>query len=78
MANHSRLPAERSRRILGDLAETLGCTVDVFFDAARHNEVAMTEELLNLWFSIKDSRARHRILDCARTVKVEAATREQT
>ncbi|SDA25790.1 hypothetical protein SAMN02799622_03673 [Methylobacterium sp. UNC378MF] len=78
MANHSRLPAERSRRILGDLAETLGCTVDVFFDAARHKEVVMTEELLNLWFSIKDARARHRILDCARTVKVEAATREHT
>ncbi|WP_331290758.1 MULTISPECIES: hypothetical protein [Methylobacterium] len=72
MANHSRVPDGRSRRILGDLAETLGCSVDLFFDPGQHDDLSMTEELLTLWFSIEDADARHRILDCARAVKAEA------
>ncbi|ONF46415.1 hypothetical protein CTI14_21425 [Methylobacterium radiotolerans] len=72
MADHSRVPNARSRRILGDLAETLGCPVDVFFDPSQNDDLSMTEELLNLWFSIEDPAARHRILDCARAQKAEA------
>jgi hypothetical protein len=72
MTDHSRVPNARSRRILGDLAETLGCSVDVFFDPSQNDDLSMTEELLNLWFSIEDPAARHRILDCARAQKAEA------
>ena len=75
MANHSRVPNERSRRILGDLAETLGCSVDVFFDPSQNDDLSMTEELLNLWFSIEDPAARHRILGCARAVRAETEAR---
>ncbi|MEE7506016.1 hypothetical protein ACLBXO_27225 [Methylobacterium sp. C33D] len=75
MVNENRVPNERSRRILGDLAETLGCSVDVFFESGQHDDLSMTEELLNLWFAIEDPVARHRILDCARAAKAEAEAR---
>ncbi|WP_457106000.1 hypothetical protein [Methylobacterium sp. P5_C11] len=72
MANHTGTAAGRAQRILGALAETLGCSVDVFFGDEARDDIASTEELLSLWFSIEDVQARQRILDCARAVSTEA------
>ncbi|MGH1591700.1 hypothetical protein ACRBEV_29120 [Methylobacterium phyllosphaerae] len=72
MANHTGTATGRAQRILGDLAEALGFSIDVFFGGGARQDIASTEELLRLCFSIEDVRARQRILDCARAVSAEA------
>ncbi|MCJ2052405.1 hypothetical protein MKL01_22365 [Methylobacterium sp. J-070] len=75
MVDHIGRPTERSHRILHDLADTLGCSVEAFLGKTRPEELAMTEELLSLWSSIGDLEARQRILDCARAAKDEDGTK---
>ena len=75
MANQPGLPPERSRRLLRDLAEMLGCAIEDFFGTDSAEDLTMTEELLSLWLSIEDAGARRRILDCARAVKAAEIAR---
>jgi hypothetical protein len=75
MADRIEEPSNRSQRILRDLAEALGCSVDAFRDRGQPTDSAMTQELLSLWLSVTDTGTRQRILDSLRAAKrAEGAT----
>lgn len=75
MADSIEEPSNRSQRILRDLADALGCSVDAFRDRAQPTDSAMTQELLSLWLSVTDTGTRQRILDRLRAAKrAEGAT----
>jgi hypothetical protein len=72
MADSIGEPNSRSPRILRDLADALGCSVEAFRDETKPPDIAMTQELLSLWMSITDTGVRERILESLRAAQREA------
>ena len=57
-----------SRAKLDELAQALGCSTDMFFNAPNQPTPADTARLLQMWLMIRSSESRNAVFDCIREI----------